>query len=239
MDDGERIKELSQPESSGLDVLRTSSLTLAMERELERLILNGELKAGERLNEIQLSRQFGVSRGPIREAAQSLTARGLTESVRNRGVFVRAVPVSEALEIYDLRAAIFGLAGRLITDRMTDDILHDLQDFVRRMDAYAADRNFDSYYPVNLEFHGYLIDRTGSATLRREYYSLVNKIHLCRAKSLVHAGGLSVSNQEHRDMVDALASGDKLRAQESFFRHVERARRRFEIATKDEPRAEP
>ena len=148
--------------------------------------------------------------------------------VRNRGVFVRAIPVEEALEIYDLRAAIFGLAGRLLVTKLDDAMLDRLNAFLAQMDDIAARRDFDEYYPVNLAFHDYLIDATGSASLKNEYHSLVNKLHLCRAKSLVQAGGLSVSNREHREMVDALASGDPLRSQEAFFRHVERSKPRFE-----------
>ena len=213
--------------SSDLVLLRTSSLTGAIERELEHLILAGELKPGERLNEIQLSTRFGTSRGPLREATRSLHARGLVDIIRNRGVFVRSISSSEAAEIYELRAAVFGLAGRLLTDRLTDELLQELEDYLARMDAAAAARDFDRYYPANLAFHDYLVNSAGNATLVREYKGLVNKLHLCRARGLVQAGGLSVSNREHREMVDALASGNRERAQEVFYRHVERSRLRF------------
>jgi DNA-binding GntR family transcriptional regulator len=237
MEDNAPDHSPNRDSSSNLELLRTSSLTGALEGELEHLILNGDLKPGERLNEIKLSTRFGVSRGPLREATRSLSARGLVDIVRNRGVFVRAIAVTEALEIYDLRAALFSLAGRLLIDMITDDMLATLNDYLSRMDAAADKRDFDAYYPINLAFHDYLITAAGNETLTKEYHALVNKLHLCRAKGLVQAGGLSVSNREHREMVDALASGDKLRAQESFFRHVERSRRRFEMAVADDDEA--
>jgi DNA-binding GntR family transcriptional regulator len=202
------------------------SLTAAIERELEHLILAGELKPGERLNEIQLAQRFGTSRGPLREATRSLHAKGLVDIIRNRGVFVRAVTPEEALEIYDVRAAIFGLAGRLLVDRMTDTLLASLGDQLDRMDAIAATRDFDAYYPVNLGFHDLLVTSTGNKTLVREYKGFVNKLHLFRARGLVQSGGLAVSNHEHREMVNALASGNRERAQEAFFRHVERSKLR-------------
>lgn len=215
---------------SELEVLRSSSLTGVLERELQNLILTGELKPGERLNEIKLSERFGVSRGPLREATRGLAARGLVNLIPNRGVFVRSISPKEALEIYDIRAAVFGLAGRLLADVITDDMLAELYTRLDAMDAMAEQRDFDAYYPANLEFHQYLIDSTGNESLEAEYKHLVNKLHLCRAKALVQAGGMSVSNREHREMVDSLASGDKLRAQEAFFRHVERAKRRLQTA---------
>jgi DNA-binding GntR family transcriptional regulator len=214
-------------DSSDLMVLRTSSLTGVLERELEHLILTGELKPGERLNEIQISTRFGTSRGPLREATRSLQAKGLVDIIRNRGVFVRSVSAKEALEIYDVRAAVFGLAGRLLADLVTDQILTRLNAFLDQMDEIAAGKDFDQYYPVNLAFHDYLVTSTGNETLVKEYKSFVNKLHLARARGLVQAGGLSVSNREHREMVDALASGNRERAQEAFFRHVERSKIRF------------
>lgn len=143
---------------------------------------------------------------------------------------MRSTPLKEALEICNLRAAVFGLAGRLVADKMSDQIFHDLQDFVDHMDVFATERNFEVYYPVNLAFYAYLIDATENNALKHEYSGLVNKIHLCRAAGLVQKDGMFLSNREHRDVIDALASGDKFRAQESFFRHVERAKHRFEKA---------
>ncbi|MBU4530346.1 MAG: FCD domain-containing protein [Hoeflea sp.] len=217
----------SQTAQNDLQVLRTSSLTGALVRELEHLILTGELKPGERLNEIQLSARFGTSRGPLREATRTLEAKGLVDAIRNRGVFVRSISSEEALEIYDIRAALFGLAGRLLTDMITDAMLVRLNEFLNQMDEIAQQRDFDRYYPLNLQFHDFLIKSTNNKTLAREYKSLVNKLHLCRARGLVQAGGLAVSNHEHREMVDALASGNRERAQEAFFRHVERSKQRF------------
>lgn len=206
---------------------RSVSRTVQIELALEHLILAGDLKPGERLIEIELARRFGTSRGPLREALQTLAARGLVETVRNRGVIVRAISAREAMELYDVRAAVFGLAGRLLTDRLNDIMLDTMYSFVRDMEVLAKSQSFDEYYRKNLAFHDYLITSTGNQVLSAEYRSFVNKLHLCRAKTLVQAGGLAVSNREHAEMVDAVASGDRIRAQEAFFRHVERAKIRF------------
>lgn len=206
---------------------RSGTLSAALEQEIEHLILSGELGPGVRLNEIPLANRFGTSRGPLREALRGLQARGLVVVGANRGMFVRAISPKEALEIYDLRAAVFGLAGRLLTDRVTDAMLDRLGGFLDQMDGLAAARDLEGYYHVNLAFHEFLVTAAGNSLLVEQYKSLVNKLHLCRTRGLVQAGGLSVSNREHREMVDALASGDRYRTQEAFFRHVERAKLRF------------
>src|SRR5688500_2704922 len=210
-----------------LRILQTVSLTTVLEREIEGLILSGELPPGDRINEIQLAKRFGTSRGPIREATRSLEGRGLVEVVRNRGVFLRRLTLEEALEIYDLRSALFGLAGRLLAARMSDQILDHLTHMLMTMDAAAAERDFDSYYPQNLAFHNFIVERAGNATLAREYRAMVKKLHLFRARSLVQGGGLAVSNREHAEIVDALAASDVGRAHAACWRHVERAKHRL------------
>lgn len=210
-----------------LRILRTVSLTNVLEREIEGLIVSGELPPGDRINEIQLARRFGTSRGPIREATRSLEAKGLVEVVRNRGVFIRRLTLTEAIEIYDLRCALFGLAGRLLAGHMNGQILTHLNEALEQMDVVAGERDFDSYYPLNLAFHNFIVEHAGNATLAREYGAMVKKLHLFRARSLVQGGGLAVSNSEHREIVDTLASGGAGRAHDACWRHVERAKHRM------------
>jgi DNA-binding GntR family transcriptional regulator len=175
--------EQTQERQQHLRILRTVSLTNVLEREIESLIVSGELPPGERINEIQLARRFGTSRGPIREATRSLEAKGLVEVVRNRGVFIRRLSLDEAIEIYDIRSALFGLAGRLLAARMSDQILDHLNASLETMDRAAELRDFDSYYPLNLAFHSFVVEKAGNATLAREYAAMVKKLHLFRART--------------------------------------------------------
>ncbi len=216
-----------------LTVVKTVSLTNALEKQIERLIIEGTLAPGERLNEIQLAARFGTSRGPLREAMSGLAAKGFVGVIRNRGFFVRELSVEEALEIYDVRAALFGLAGRLLAQKMNDEVLAKLNASLEAMETAARAGDFESYYPLNLEFHQTIVQSTGNAALLAEYQRFVKKMHLFRAKSLVQGGGLAVSNREHREMVDALASGDVERAHAAHWRHVERAKARMLAAVRE------
>src|SRR3546814_19497757 len=188
---------LTQP-LDDLTVVKTVSLTNALEKQIERLIVEGELAPGERLNEIQLAGRFGTSRGPLREATRSLEAKGFVEVIRNRGVFVRQLSVEEALEVYDVRAALFGLAGRLLAQKMNDELLAKLNRQLDVMEAAAAQSDFETYYPLNLEFHRTIVESTGNKMLLAEYLRFVKKMPLFRSKSLVPGGGLGVSNRERK-----------------------------------------
>ena len=108
---------ISKDTAAALEMRRSHSLATLVQQEIERLILDGDLKAGERLNENALAARLGVSRGPIREATRGLEKAGLVKLVVNRGAFVREIGLAEASEIYDLRALMFGLACQRVAAR--------------------------------------------------------------------------------------------------------------------------
>src|SRR4028119_2097037 len=136
------------PESA-LHIRRTESLTSIIRRELERMISRGELKAGERLNENALASKLGVSRGPIREACRGLEQSGLVDVVVTRGVFIREVSSREAAELYELRAVLYGLAGRLLAPIVTGAQINVLTGYLDEMDAAIAADDLNAFYPGN------------------------------------------------------------------------------------------
>ena len=93
-------------------LVQSSSLPALVQKELERMILAGELPAGSKLNEAAVAERLGVSRGPVREAFRALEESGLVRLEKNRGVFVRQIAVDEADEIYELRAVLDEFVGR-------------------------------------------------------------------------------------------------------------------------------
>src|SRR5690554_3544921 len=97
-----------------IETRRSQTLVSICHSELERLILDGELELGARINELALALRLGVSRGPVREACRSLVQAGLLESRANRGFFVRKLGQKEVVDLYDVRAALMRLAGALI-----------------------------------------------------------------------------------------------------------------------------
>jgi DNA-binding GntR family transcriptional regulator len=221
------IMALSPQSLLTAEVARPAPLSKVLCDALEGMIVSGQMRPGERLNEQQLAQRFGVSRGPIREAIRALEGAGFVEAVTNRGVFVRQLTMAEVRELYDVRAALFGLAGRLLAERATDDIIARLQDMLSAMEQAAEVRDFDAYYPLNLTFHEAIVDGSGNATLAAQYRAFVKRLNLFRARSLVQGGGLAVSNREHRDMVAAIVARDPGWAHEAHWRHVASAKDRL------------
>jgi DNA-binding GntR family transcriptional regulator len=224
-----------------LRIRRTQSLTSLVRQELDRMIEHGELKSGDRLNEIALANRLGVSRGPIREAFRGLEQSGLVDVIVNRGVFVRQVELKEVVEIYEVRSALFGRAGRLLAAKIAPEQVEILTALVERMaEAVAAD-DLNTYYPINLEFHRRLLEFAGNRRILSLYQSLIRELHLFRRKALVAPGSLEASNAEHRAIVKALAAGDIAESERLMSQHVMGSRFRLEAAgeSAEEPAAKP
>ncbi len=218
------------PPPDGADaiaLLQTNSLPALVQKELERMILAGDLPAGGKLSEATVASFLGVSRGPVREAFRALEASGLVRLEKNRGVFVRQVSVAEADEIYEVRAVLDEFVGRRVAQTATEDDVRDLRARVDRMERAAARGDVDGYATANLEFHDRLVSLAGNEKLLATYRRLVNELHLYRRTTLGQAGTLPVSTREHREIVDRIASGQAAAAGRALFEHVMASRERM------------
>lgn len=205
----------------------STPLTLRMQSEIEAMIMNGELNAGDRVTENLLAERFGVSRGPVREACRALTQEGLLTAIPNRGMFVREIALKEALEVYDIRAALDDLVGREVAERITKAQFRALSGLVDKMDAAARRADLDSYFPLNLAYHDTLLDLAGNHRLSLLYRSLVKHLHLFRRRGLLSEGSMRISNEEHRLVVAALERRDPVRAGLAMRAHVLSAKQRL------------
>jgi DNA-binding GntR family transcriptional regulator len=206
--------------SSALTIRRTESLTSLIRRELELMIERGELAAGDRLNENALAARLGVSRGPVREACRGLEQSGLVDVVVNRGVFVRQVSSREAAELYEIRAKLYGLAGRILAPAITERQLGELRDLVAEMDGAMQASDLNRFYPANLRFHELIVDFAGNGRLRAQTNALHREMHLFRRRTLDMPGRMTTSNREHGRILDALARHDAAAAERELEQHV-------------------
>ena len=203
-----------------ITLLQTSSLSSVVQGELERMILSGELRPGEKLTEMALAARLGVSRGPLREAFRMLDESGLVRTEKNRGVFVRDLPVAEAIEIFDLRAAMDELVGRRLAERIDPAALRELRGLVDRMEQSVKARDTDAYHLLNLRFHDRLVELAGNGKLTAIYRKLIKELSLFRRLNLADGWLMPVSAGEHRQIVKAIASGDPEAAGKAMFDHV-------------------
>lgn len=222
-----------------IELLQQTSLTTLVQREIERRILGGELAPGSKLNEADIAGELSVSRGPVREAFRGLEQTGLLRTEKNRGVFVRQVSLEEANEIYEVRAALEGLIGRLAARRILPEQLAKIRAVVKAMHALRRTRNAEAYFPLNLRFHELLVEAADNAALQSNYRRVVNELDLYRRETISrNAENIPVSTRDHEAIVDAVAKGDEDLAQRLLYEHVIISRERLHKALAKPPALE-
>ncbi|MGZ5033199.1 MAG: phosphonate utilization associated transcriptional regulator [Usitatibacter sp.] len=223
---------MSRPAASEtIQWLQSHSLTTLVQRDLEHRILAGDLAPGDKLNEEDIAGRLKVSRGPVREAFRALESAGLVRTEKNRGVFVRKVSIEEADEIYEVRAGLDELIGRLLATRIQAAQLAELRELMKKMQQAARARSVEDYYPLNVRFHDRLAEFAGNGTLLATYRRLVNELHLYRRETLARgADSFPISAREHGEIVDALARRDPDRAGKLLYEHAMESRERLHAA---------
>jgi DNA-binding GntR family transcriptional regulator len=192
----------------GGDVIPRSghSFSDRVERALRQRILHGEVRPGERLNEVEIAGDFGVSRGPIREALQRLACDGLVELQAHRGAFVRRLGPAEVRDLFEVRLALETTVARLAAQRATDAQLADLDALVRA--------GADPIGPADVRFqgardlHARLAEATGNPALV-VHLTLVNQeLRLLRTRSGEVPARAEHAVAEHAEIVAAVRAGD-------------------------------
>ena len=211
----------------GLPGTPAKGLPLFVVEELKHLIYTGVLQPGERLNEAALALRMGTSRGPIREAIRMLTGQGLVQAVVNRGVFVRQISVREMLEIYDLRALVFGFAADRATEHINDQDKGTFELLLAAMDTACEAGDADGYYDLNLEFHALVLRLSNNQRAHEAYDDYVKELHPFRRRYFNSPGNMRRSNIEHRSIYDAITKGNRAKAKQVAERHVLSGRARL------------
>lgn len=185
-------------------------------------ILNNRYAPGQRLIEAELTRDFGVSRGPLREAFRRLDAEGLLEIIPHRGAVVRKLSFEETVELFQIRRALEPLAARLAAEAI--DRGGNRQRFEAAIAPIwsEAPRMDSSYHKENRRFHLSIFDVCGNNQLAE----LTGQMHLpllmlqlgpAKTPEMYRASIL-----EHRQIAAAILRGDGNEAETVMHRHLER-----------------
>lgn len=209
-----------------ISMLQKHSLTGAVQQEIERLINEGELGPGDKLTEASLAERLGVSRGPVREAFRVLEEVGLVQLEKNRGVYVRQIPLEEALEIFDLRAMMEAYVGSTLAVNASEDQLGQLRTLVVQMEHAVKVEDEAAYYRLNVEFHEAMVSYAGNKKLIGMYRKLTRELSLFRRRNFSDHALLVTSVNEHRDILDAIGSRNAAKAAEALRQHVLMSRER-------------
>lgn len=187
---------------------------------LRQQILSGHRAPGDRLNEVEIAAELGVSRGPLREAMQRLARDGLVVVQPHRGSFVRSLEPHEIEELYEVRIALECTAAQLAAERRNDD---DVRGLTRLLDtsAKAVTETGDApHYPAHLDLHEMVAMVSGNQRLHRAVVQINQELKLVRAASGFRPERAPRALVEHGDVVSAIVGRDPEQACELMRKHL-------------------
>jgi DNA-binding GntR family transcriptional regulator len=169
---------------------------------LRETVISGRLRAGERLNEVELANALGISRGPLREAIQRLHSEGLLTSIPNRGAFVRVITPKQLSELYEVRIALEGHALRLAARSVSAEQIDELNQLLDGADSLVSQGRADGQ---DGDFHRRFIALAENDALARAITDVRRQINLARSRSGRNPDRARLALAEHREITEQLA----------------------------------
>jgi GntR family transcriptional regulator, vanillate catabolism transcriptional regulator len=225
-----------------MSIEEKSSQTIKALLALREMLLSGELKAGERLSELSLVEKLGASRTPVRMALVRLEEEGFLKQNTTGGFFVESFSVQDCYEAIDLRGLLEGQAARWVAERGVSALsLQPLKDCINSISkiikAPLTDISFEEYVHHNGQFHDALLALANSKTLSRQLERLASLPFaspngFVKAQSRHHDAAtiLTLANEQHKAVLDAIEAREGLRAEMLMREHAKLAARNLKIA---------
>jgi len=183
---------------------------------LKEMIANYRFSPGSRLNVEELSKEFGVSRTPIWEAIRRLEQEGLVNKIPNRGVFMAEMTLPMALQLYQVREVLEGLAGKLAVENIDDKKLKKMEKCLEDLGKVIEQEDTIGYSKLDFTFHALIYEASGNPFLQEILESIKNKM---RPLVPLNKALLDRGYREHKKVLEALRSKDPKKAEKALHQH--------------------
>ena len=202
---------------------KTTSLADQVFERLENDIIQGTYAKGEILTELKLVEQLGVSRTPIREALRRLEQERLIYD-SGKGSVVLGITEEDLLDIMNIRQQIEGLAAYYATVNMTEEGRAELAHIVDLQDFYYAKWDTEHLRKVDDEFHSVICRLSKRSVLTDTLLPLHRKTRRYRRIAMEDRERTAQTMKEHRQMYEAIVSGNAELAMELTTKHIKNAK---------------
>lgn len=191
----------------------SESLTEQIAQYLGNQIVNGQLKAGDRIQELRIAEELNVSRGSVREALLILERRHLIHILPRRGAVVAEMTESEVRALYELWFLLLDKVSRNAVDMWTQDDLVRFTDLVLRMGQYAEKNDLEKFFETSVEFYEKIYAFANNSFLVQVLEDLLPAAR--RAAYIILSGGQAELNKLHQffmEMIQYMLDRDVERA---------------------------
>lgn len=203
----------------GLNLSRRN-LTDEVADVIRKLILDGKLKPGDRINQAQLAEEFIISRGPVREALRLLENEGLIKHIPNHGTYVSSISKKDAYEIFSLRAILEEHGAVLALPHLNQDHYKTLESLIEASEAAALKMDLEQVMRLDLQFHHLIIGQSNHARLINMHHHLDTQLGALFLSIATDAPNRILEfTHNHQVLIEALKSAEPAKIKNAFSNH--------------------
>lgn len=188
---------------------------------LRQQILTGKLKPGERLLEIHLAEELGVSRTPIREAIRKLELEGLVTMIPRRGAEVAQISEKGMSDVLEVRKALDSLAGELACARITEGEKEQLREACLDFEKAIATKDKAKIAKADVAFHNIITEATRNIRLAQLLNNLSEQMYRYRFEYIKDENQHKALAEEHKRIYDAIRDNKPEQAVEALKNHID------------------
>ncbi len=187
---------------------------------IKEAILTFRFKPGENLVENDLARQLSISKTPVRDALSRLEKEGFIVKIPYKGYYITDISRQSVIDIFEIRAALEGLAVRLATPLLDKSDIQQAQELIAHHQTAAEADNITDASRLNRDFHDLLISRAGNERLSQILSNLEDHLQRYRTLSNFQEGRLTKSVDEHAEILDAIIHQQAEQAEQAIRAHI-------------------
>lgn len=206
--------------------INNAPLSTSLLGKLQKDILTGKLKPGQKLTEQEICKAYGVSRTPVREALKQLETDGLVENILNRGAFVIGMSQQDYEDMFELRKAYEIQAVKWAIERITDEEMNRLEETFEFMEFYTLRNDINKMLTINSEFHQVIYAASHNRMLRKLLSSYQGFLKYKGMESIYDDNYLATVLEEHRAIFKAFMDKDVKGGALAMEIHINRAKER-------------
>ncbi|PWE29756.1 GntR family transcriptional regulator [Pararhodobacter marinus] len=188
--------------------------------ELREQAIRFDLLPGDRINEVELSKRFGVSRTPLREALNRLVADGFLTFTAGKGFFRRNLEVKEVFDLYEMRQRLEMMLAELAVERASPEAIEEIRGFLEISRREDPTRSVYDLVRLDEGFHERLAALSGNVEMLNVLKDINARIRFVRWVNM-ERGRRTRTQGEHLEILEAVAAGDAGRARDLLQTHID------------------
>jgi len=176
---------------------------------IKTAIIKGKFKPGEKIPEGELAESMGISRTPLREAFRKLENEGFIKIIPRKGAVVADIDTEEAINLYEIKSTLEGLAARLAAANMKEKDIGKLEKINDELKQLIDKNDLESFYRVHTRFHEGFVKLCGNKRLIQMISNLNDHFNRFGIISLTLPGQFENAIEQHAQIIEAFKSGDQ------------------------------